>query len=198
MSTDHAKNHVANLPKPASPPAGTSTKLQAREKLPKVRTETRKSKTYSSGYSHVVTHRSTNPPVRSLSTGERTGSSILCDLWPYVLNEAKNIVHIRQDLYPDPVHHLPSRGSHSQSLSPYTASVTIDRCLHREERDMESTNPSFRSDQFQQAAIGINRSLLRDHRDSTSLILESGKAECTSLVLRNHNILFTRSESRSE
>ena len=45
----------------------------------------KKSKTYSSGYSHVVTHRSTSPPVRSLSTGERTGSSVFCDLWPYVL-----------------------------------------------------------------------------------------------------------------
>ncbi|KAH9814279.1 6-aminohexanoate-dimer hydrolase, partial [Teratosphaeria destructans] len=38
-----------------------------------------------SGYSHVVTHRSTNPPVHSLSSGERTGSSVLCDLWPYVV-----------------------------------------------------------------------------------------------------------------
>ena len=44
-----------------------------------------KSKTYSSGYSHVVTHRSTSPPVDSLSTGERTGSSVLYRLWPYVL-----------------------------------------------------------------------------------------------------------------
>ena len=43
-----------------------------------------KCKTYSRWYSHVVTHRSTNYPVRSLSTGERTGSSVLCDLWPYV------------------------------------------------------------------------------------------------------------------
>jgi len=31
-----------------------------------------KSKTYSSEYSHVVTS-DTSPPVRSLSTGERTG-----------------------------------------------------------------------------------------------------------------------------
>lgn len=43
-----------------------------------------KCKTYSSGESHVVTRRSTNPPVHSLSTGERTGSSVFCDLWPYV------------------------------------------------------------------------------------------------------------------
>ena len=33
----------------------------------------------------MVTHRSTNHPVRSSSTGERTGSSVPCDLWPYVL-----------------------------------------------------------------------------------------------------------------
>ena len=44
-----------------------------------------KGKTYNSGYSHVVTHRTTSPPVRSLSSGERTGSSVLCDLWSYVL-----------------------------------------------------------------------------------------------------------------
>jgi len=37
-------------------------------------------KTYGSGDSHVVTQHSTNPPVHSLSSGERTGSSILCDL----------------------------------------------------------------------------------------------------------------------
>ena len=43
-----------------------------------------KGKTYNSGYSHVVTHRTTSPPVRSLSSGERTGSSVLCDLWSYV------------------------------------------------------------------------------------------------------------------
>lgn len=36
----------------------------------------RKSKTYNSRYSHVVTHRSTNLPVTSLSSGERTGSSV--------------------------------------------------------------------------------------------------------------------------
>ena len=45
-----------------------------------------KGKTYNSGYSHVVTHRTTSPPVRSLSSGERTGSSVLCDLWSYVLD----------------------------------------------------------------------------------------------------------------
>jgi hypothetical protein len=43
-----------------------------------------KCKTYSRRDSHVVTHRSTNLPVHSLSSGERTGSSAACDLWPYV------------------------------------------------------------------------------------------------------------------
>ncbi|KXL44866.1 hypothetical protein M433DRAFT_67868, partial [Acidomyces richmondensis BFW] len=56
----------------------------------------KRSKTYSSGDSHVVTHRSTNPPVHSLSTGERTGSSVLCDLWPYVMGifQLFNIIRI--------------------------------------------------------------------------------------------------------
>ena len=32
----------------------------------------------------MVTHRSTNSPIDSLSTGERTGSSIFHHLWPYI------------------------------------------------------------------------------------------------------------------
>ncbi|KAH7031852.1 hypothetical protein B0J12DRAFT_681476 [Macrophomina phaseolina] len=32
----------------------------------------------------MVTHLSTNWPVRSLNIGERTGSVIFCDLWSYV------------------------------------------------------------------------------------------------------------------
>ena len=52
------------------------------------------SKTYSSDYSHVVTHCSTNPPVRSLSSGERTGSSILCGLWPYVVGEEMQNIQV--------------------------------------------------------------------------------------------------------
>ena len=51
---------------------------------PWCQTGTSKSKTYSSGYSHMVTHRSTSPPVDSLGTGERTGSSVFYRLWPYV------------------------------------------------------------------------------------------------------------------
>ncbi|KAF2874006.1 hypothetical protein BDV95DRAFT_592155 [Massariosphaeria phaeospora] len=40
-----------------------------------------KTKTYNSGYSLVVTHLTTNPPVHCLSTAERTGSSVLSVLW---------------------------------------------------------------------------------------------------------------------
>ena len=45
---------------------------------------TAKSKTYNSWYSLVVTHLTTNQPVYSLSSGERTGSSVLYNLWSYV------------------------------------------------------------------------------------------------------------------
>jgi hypothetical protein len=43
-------------------------------------------KTYNSGYSLVVTHLTTNPPVRCLSKAERTGSPVFNVLWSYVLN----------------------------------------------------------------------------------------------------------------
>jgi hypothetical protein len=46
--------------------------------------DTKKEKTYNSGYSPVVTHLTTNPPVDCLSTAERTGSSVLSLLWSYV------------------------------------------------------------------------------------------------------------------
>ena len=41
-------------------------------------------KTYNSGYSPVVTHLTTNPPVEGLTRGERTGSSEFLRLWSYV------------------------------------------------------------------------------------------------------------------
>jgi hypothetical protein len=47
-------------------------------------TKPSKTKTYNSGYSLVVTHLTTNPPVHCLSTAERTGSSIFSVLWSYV------------------------------------------------------------------------------------------------------------------
>ncbi|RPA71993.1 hypothetical protein BJ508DRAFT_217480 [Ascobolus immersus RN42] len=43
------------------------------------------SKTYSTKDFRVVTHRSTNLAIRSLTMGERTGSRIFFNLWPYVL-----------------------------------------------------------------------------------------------------------------
>jgi hypothetical protein len=46
--------------------------------------EAKTTKTYNSGYSPVVTHLTTNPPVHCLSTAERTGSSIFSVLWSYV------------------------------------------------------------------------------------------------------------------
>jgi hypothetical protein len=50
-------------------------------------------KTYNSGYSLVVTHLTTNPPVHCLSTAERTGSSIFSVLWSYVKGVVKLLVH---------------------------------------------------------------------------------------------------------
>ncbi|KAF1345885.1 hypothetical protein BDV97DRAFT_30558 [Delphinella strobiligena] len=43
-----------------------------------------KRKTYSSWYSHVVTHRSTDQPVNCLCLAERTGCPVLSCLWPSV------------------------------------------------------------------------------------------------------------------
>ena len=44
----------------------------------------KKQKTYNSGYSLVVTHLTTNPPVRCLNRAERTGSLVFNVLWSYV------------------------------------------------------------------------------------------------------------------
>jgi hypothetical protein len=46
----------------------------------------KKTKTYNSGYSLVVTHLTTNPPVRCLNRAERTGSLVFNVLWSYVSN----------------------------------------------------------------------------------------------------------------
>jgi hypothetical protein len=46
-------------------------------------------KTYNSGYSLVVTHLTTNPPVRCLNTAERTGSLVVsCPLDTIALNSS--------------------------------------------------------------------------------------------------------------
>ncbi len=44
----------------------------------------RNKNTYNSGYSLVVTHPTTNPPISSLCMAERTGCPILLSLWSYV------------------------------------------------------------------------------------------------------------------
>ncbi|PTB50190.1 hypothetical protein M431DRAFT_262711 [Trichoderma harzianum CBS 226.95] len=48
----------------------------------------KKIKTYNSRCSLMVTHLTTNLPVRGLSMGEQTGPRILLYLWSYVLVEA--------------------------------------------------------------------------------------------------------------
>jgi hypothetical protein len=46
-----------------------------------------KTKTYNSGYSLLVTHATTNPPVHCLYMAERTGSLVFSVLWSYVEEE---------------------------------------------------------------------------------------------------------------
>ena len=53
----------------------------------------KKSKTYNSGDSLVVTHLTTNPPVHCLYMAERTGSLIFSVLWSYV----KEMVDVQID-----------------------------------------------------------------------------------------------------
>ncbi|KAF2241514.1 hypothetical protein BU26DRAFT_440338, partial [Trematosphaeria pertusa] len=54
----------------------------------------KKTKTYNSGYSLVVTHLTTNPPVRCLNMAERTGSLVFSVLWSYVLVIARFGINI--------------------------------------------------------------------------------------------------------
>jgi hypothetical protein len=54
--------------------------LKSTEMMPKTA-----KKTYNSGYSLVVTHLTTNPPVRCLNRAERTGSLVFNVLWSYVI-----------------------------------------------------------------------------------------------------------------
>ena len=51
-------------------------------------------KTYNSGYSLVVTHLTTNPPVRCLNRAERTGSLVFNVLWSYVEDNLNPFVYI--------------------------------------------------------------------------------------------------------
>jgi hypothetical protein len=53
--------------------------------LPRYRSDEQKNKpTYNSRYSLVVTHLTTNLPVRCLNRAERTGSLVFNVLWSYV------------------------------------------------------------------------------------------------------------------
>ncbi|KAF1928495.1 uncharacterized protein M421DRAFT_62465, partial [Didymella exigua CBS 183.55] len=53
-----------------------------------------KTKTYNSGYSLVVTHLTTNPPVRCLNRAERTGSLVFNVLWSYVKFNIGSVLYI--------------------------------------------------------------------------------------------------------
>jgi hypothetical protein len=52
-------------------------------------------KTYSSRDSLLVTHVTTNLPVRSLNRAERTGRLVFFDLWPYVEENQSSFVNIQ-------------------------------------------------------------------------------------------------------
>jgi hypothetical protein len=54
----------------------------------------KKTKTYNSGYSLVVTHLTTNPPVRCLNRAERTGSLVFNVLWSYVEEVLYHLIYI--------------------------------------------------------------------------------------------------------
>ena len=53
----------------------------------------KKAKTYNSGYSLVVTHLTTNPPVHCLNRAERTGSLVLNVLWSYVKDMVAGLLY---------------------------------------------------------------------------------------------------------
>ena len=61
---------------------------------------TKNSKTYNSGYSLVVTHLTTNPPVRCLNRAERTGSLVFNVLWSYVKTMLVVTSHIARQSAP--------------------------------------------------------------------------------------------------
>ncbi|KAI1011615.1 hypothetical protein LB504_002762 [Fusarium proliferatum] len=58
-------------------------------------TQCKKSKTYNSRDSLVVTDPTTNPPVSGLTMGEQTGSRIFHYLWSYVpIDYGKRIISL--------------------------------------------------------------------------------------------------------
>ena len=60
-------------------------KISKRKRENKALLHNKNKKTNNSGDSRLVTDVNTNPPVSSLSTGERTGSSVLWNLWSFVV-----------------------------------------------------------------------------------------------------------------
>ncbi|KAF2788045.1 hypothetical protein K505DRAFT_395440 [Melanomma pulvis-pyrius CBS 109.77] len=58
------------------------------------RSKKKKSKTYNSRDSPMVTHLTTSPPVSCLCKAERTGSPIFMILWSYVLELSSSSIHI--------------------------------------------------------------------------------------------------------
>ena len=81
--------HVINTP------AGILSHTSSREaKRLDSFNKNKKTKTYNSGDSLVVTHLTTNPPVHCLYMAERTGSLIFSVLWSYVkeIENQSNII----------------------------------------------------------------------------------------------------------
>ena len=83
LCTSHRQHlpHLSHTSFPIPPPQSERYKTNVKQELSK---STKKSKTYNSGYSLVVTHLTTNPPVRCLNRAERTGSLVFNVLWSYV------------------------------------------------------------------------------------------------------------------
>jgi hypothetical protein len=71
------KGAVLNLPPTSEVSAKKFAKTQSETDQPRIRIVKTKCKTYDNQYSLVVTHPTTSRPVRSLSIGEQTGSSIV-------------------------------------------------------------------------------------------------------------------------
>ena len=59
----------------------------------KIGFSTKKTKTYNSWYSLVVTHPTTNQPISSLCMAERTGCPVFLSLWSYVLENTLTVVY---------------------------------------------------------------------------------------------------------
>ena len=92
--------------------------------------------TYNSGYSLVVTHLTTNPPVRCLNRAERTGSLVFNVLWSYVKgwDDKKNYIlahHHTNSLVRATFQRIKNSvcGSTSTEREVNTQSITDWRCV---------------------------------------------------------------------